>query len=112
MSELMFTDTFQFYTNYKIPRVKTYDQFMQYIEQLPLVDSPEAFGLHSNADITYVTLCLYITLLAGLYWNLYMIDNFLLENYWRICWAILFTLLSATLVKVCMRPDITSYKVL
>lgn len=53
--DFMFTDTFQFYTNYKIPRVKTYDQFMQYIEQLPLVDSPEAFGLHSNADITYQT---------------------------------------------------------
>lgn len=48
----MFADNFQFYTGYKIPKVKTFDQFMQYIENLPLVDSPEAFGLHPNADIT------------------------------------------------------------
>ena len=48
----MFADAFQFYTGYKIPKVKTYDQVMQFIENLPLVDSPEAFGLHPNADIT------------------------------------------------------------
>ncbi|XP_053374157.1 dynein axonemal heavy chain 8-like [Mercenaria mercenaria] len=53
--EFMFTDNFQFYTGYKIPKVKSYDQFMTYIENLPLVDSPEAFGLHPNADITYQT---------------------------------------------------------
>ncbi|XP_052798280.1 dynein axonemal heavy chain 8-like [Mya arenaria] len=53
--DFMFADSFQFYTGYKIPKVKTYDMFMQHIELLPLVDSPEAFGLHPNADITYQT---------------------------------------------------------
>ena len=48
----MFTDAFQFYTGYKIPKVKQYDQVMHFIENLPLVDSPEAFGMHPNADIT------------------------------------------------------------
>jgi len=48
----MFADSFAFYVGYKIPKVKLYAQFMDYIENLPLVDSPEAFGLHPNADIT------------------------------------------------------------
>lgn len=48
----MFQDSFQFYVNYKIPKVKSIDQHMAFIEELPLVDSPEAFGLHPNADIT------------------------------------------------------------
>lgn len=51
--DFMFADNFQFYTGYKIPKVKQYEQFMHHIEQLPLVDSPEAFGLHPNADITW-----------------------------------------------------------
>ncbi|XP_052240013.1 dynein axonemal heavy chain 8-like isoform X2 [Dreissena polymorpha] len=53
--DFMFEDKFQFYEGYKIPKIKTYDQVMQHIEQLPLVDSPEAFGLHPNADITFQT---------------------------------------------------------
>lgn len=48
----MFADTFQFYTDYKIPKYKTMEDVMGFIEQLRLVDSPEAFGLHANADIT------------------------------------------------------------
>ncbi|XP_052061669.1 dynein axonemal heavy chain 8-like [Mytilus californianus] len=53
--DFMFADTFQFYTGYKIPKYKTMEDVMGFIEQLRLVDSPEAFGLHPNADITYQT---------------------------------------------------------
>ena len=50
----MFQDTFQFYTNYKIPhKLKKMDDFMTFINDLPVIDSPEALGLHPNADITY-----------------------------------------------------------
>ncbi|XP_074653701.1 dynein axonemal heavy chain 8-like [Tubulanus polymorphus] len=51
--EHMFTDAFQFYIGYKIPKFRAIDQYMAFIQELPLVDSPEAFGLHPNADITY-----------------------------------------------------------
>ncbi|XP_034335195.2 dynein axonemal heavy chain 5 isoform X1 [Magallana gigas] len=54
-SEAMFSDSFQFYTGYKIPRCKNLDEYRAYIETLPLRDTPECFGLHSNADITYQT---------------------------------------------------------
>ncbi|XP_051871749.1 dynein axonemal heavy chain 5 [Pristis pectinata] len=53
--ESMFTDKFCFYNGYVIPHGKTVQDILQYIESLPLVDSPEVFGLHSNADITYQT---------------------------------------------------------
>ena len=41
-------------TGYKIPRscVKIED-YMEFIDNMPMVDTPEAFGLHPNADITY-----------------------------------------------------------
>ncbi|XP_064627182.1 dynein axonemal heavy chain 5-like isoform X2 [Lineus longissimus] len=53
--EGMFADSFQFYTGYKIPRCKTVNDYRENIEQLPLSDTPECFGLHPNADITYST---------------------------------------------------------
>jgi dynein heavy chain len=37
---------------YKQPTANTFDQFIEYIEKLPLNPSPEAFGLHDNAQIT------------------------------------------------------------
>ena len=50
--EFIFVDSFQFYIGYKIPKCKKIDECMDFIMQLPIVDSPEAFGLHPNADIT------------------------------------------------------------
>eukprot|EP00118_Oscarella_pearsei_P013119 m.101516 g.101516 ORF g.101516 m.101516 type:complete len:4701 (+) comp37133_c1_seq2:73-14175(+) len=51
--EHMFQPSFNFYKGYPIPKCNNQTQFLDYIEQLPLVDTPEAFGLHPNADITY-----------------------------------------------------------
>jgi dynein heavy chain len=35
--------------------VKTIDEFREYINNLPMMDTPQVFGLHPNADITYQT---------------------------------------------------------
>ncbi|NXD07257.1 DYH10 protein, partial [Nothocercus nigrocapillus] len=55
-------DTFQmfhFYKNdevdYKIPEGTVKDDFVEEIESLPLANTPEVFGLHSNAEIGYYT---------------------------------------------------------
>ena len=52
LSENLFSDTFQFYKNYRIPKAKKHNDIMEFIESLPNTDSPEAMGLHPNADIT------------------------------------------------------------
>ncbi|XP_078119766.1 dynein axonemal heavy chain 8-like [Sander vitreus] len=54
-SKKMFDPSFCFYTGYKIPVCKTVDEYMECIQSLPTVDSPQALGLHPNADITYQT---------------------------------------------------------
>ncbi|XP_027535085.1 dynein heavy chain 5, axonemal-like isoform X2 [Neopelma chrysocephalum] len=53
--EHMFSEKFCFYKDYVIPKGKTVEDYLQYIEQLPVIDTPEVFGLHRNADITYQT---------------------------------------------------------
>ncbi|KAG6453385.1 hypothetical protein O3G_MSEX008144 [Manduca sexta] len=44
---------FEFYKGYKVPQTRHLQGYVDYINQLPLTDTPEVFGLHSNADITY-----------------------------------------------------------
>ena len=50
----MFQNNFRFYKGYSIPLFKNIKEYMDFIEQLPLVDTPEIFGMHPNADIAYV----------------------------------------------------------
>jgi len=38
---------------YYVPPVGSLQTFRDYIESLPINDSPEVFGLHENANITY-----------------------------------------------------------
>ncbi|XP_041823849.1 dynein heavy chain 5, axonemal [Melanotaenia boesemani] len=55
-SEKTFSNDFCFYKGYSIPAMaKTIQDILQHIEALPPIDSPEVFGLHPNADITYQT---------------------------------------------------------
>jgi len=52
---------------YHSPAVGTLDDYLEYIQSLPLNPSPEAFGLHDNAEITNAqsdTLMMLTTLLS------------------------------------------------
>ena len=61
MGDFLF-DTFQrfhFFANndvdYHIPPIGSRDQYLKEIDQLPLTNSPDVFGLHPNAEIGYLT---------------------------------------------------------
>ncbi|KAL9890241.1 LOW QUALITY PROTEIN: dynein axonemal heavy chain 1 [Glossina fuscipes fuscipes] len=51
--EGLLSSSFEFYKGYKVPNTKNLQGFIDYINMLPTYDTPEVFGLHSNADITY-----------------------------------------------------------
>lgn len=52
-SDVLLRPGFEFYKNYKIPQTRNLQGYVDYINSLPATDTPEVFGLHSNADITY-----------------------------------------------------------
>ena len=51
--EFFFAKTKEY--NYGIPKIMTQEGFMNNIQELPIINSPEVFGLHPNAEITYFT---------------------------------------------------------
>ena len=54
--EQMFSPHFSFTEKtYNIPKYTKIEDLLNYVYQLPTTDKPEAFGLHSNAAITYQT---------------------------------------------------------
>lgn len=53
--ENIFQNNFCFYKGYTIPHMNKIEEYLEFINNLPDVDTPEAFGLHPNADITYQT---------------------------------------------------------
>ncbi|XP_072136268.1 dynein axonemal heavy chain 8-like [Mobula birostris] len=52
-NEKMFDSKFCFYTGYIIPICPNIESYLEYIQTLPITDTPQVFGLHPNADITY-----------------------------------------------------------
>jgi dynein heavy chain, axonemal len=54
--ENMFTNSFYFNDKqYVLPKYSKHEDLMTFIGTLPVIDRPEVFGLHGNADITYQT---------------------------------------------------------
>ena len=39
--------------NYSLPKQMNYDGFYKAIDELPIINAPDVFGLHPNAEITY-----------------------------------------------------------
>lgn len=50
--EGMFLPDFQFHDGYTAPLFSTIEEYNDHISRLPASDTPEAMGLHPNADIT------------------------------------------------------------
>lgn len=61
LSDFLFDEfqPFHFYKNdivdYVIPSGGNRDDYLQFIKELPLINTPEVFGLHPNAEIGYFT---------------------------------------------------------
>jgi len=51
--EFFFSKTEDF--NYCLPKVFNYEGFQNAINDIPTINTPQVFGLHPNAEITYFT---------------------------------------------------------
>ncbi|XP_025829635.1 dynein heavy chain 8, axonemal [Agrilus planipennis] len=51
----MFLDEFNFYKGYKILKFKNISEYLAAFEIMSATDPPQAYGLHPNADISYMT---------------------------------------------------------
>lgn len=52
-NETLLTNGFEFFKGYRVPITRSLQHYVDYINSLPANDTPEVFGLHPNADITY-----------------------------------------------------------
>ncbi|KAJ8736206.1 hypothetical protein PYW08_006862 [Mythimna loreyi] len=52
-SDQLFNDEFQFHQGYGILKFKNIPEYLEEIETMKTIDPPQAYGLHTNADITY-----------------------------------------------------------
>lgn len=52
-NETLLSTSFEFHKGYRVPMSRNLHTYTDYINSLPASDTPEVFGLHSNADITY-----------------------------------------------------------
>lgn len=52
-NESLLTANFEFHKGYRVPMSRNLCTYVDYINNLPTSDTPEVFGLHTNADITF-----------------------------------------------------------
>ncbi|XP_076677676.1 dynein heavy chain 8, axonemal kl-3 isoform X2 [Andrena cerasifolii] len=52
-SDVLFAEDFVFYKGYPILAYKQVSDYLKVIDEMPTIDPPQVYGLHSNADITY-----------------------------------------------------------
>ncbi|XP_068204591.1 dynein axonemal heavy chain 5-like [Palaemon carinicauda] len=52
-NERLLSSDFKFFQGYGLPMCKSQADYLEFVNQLQPTDSPEVFGLHPNADITY-----------------------------------------------------------
>lgn len=52
-NETLLSPNFEFHKGYRVPMSRNLHTYTDYINSLPTNDTPEVFGLHSNADISY-----------------------------------------------------------
>jgi len=53
LDSAIFEPEFEFHKNYGFPPLKVLEETQEWIDALPLLDTPEIFGMHPNAELTY-----------------------------------------------------------